>query len=93
VTKAVSDSQQQRSDEFLSAVDASSSEGSIMLVLSRKSQESVVVARGDDGVHRLLKVTVLAVHGETVKPRFVVRSEPATETADTAPQIFRQPVM
>ena len=33
-----------------------------MLVLSRKSQESVVVG-GTDGLHRLLKVTVLDIRG------------------------------
>ena len=35
-----------------------------MLVLSRKSQESVVVG-GADGFHRLLKVTVLGIKGGT----------------------------
>jgi carbon storage regulator len=42
-----------------------------MLVLSRKSRESVVVG-GTDGFHRLLKVTVLAVKGATVKLGFEV---------------------
>jgi len=37
-----------------------------MLVLSRKSRESVVVS-GDDGIRRLLKVTVLGIQGESVK--------------------------
>ena len=35
-----------------------------MLVLSRKSRESVVVG-GSDGFHRLLKVTVLGIKGRT----------------------------
>jgi carbon storage regulator CsrA len=42
-----------------------------MLVLSRKSRESVVVGQ-DDGIHRLLKVTVLDVQGENVKLGFEV---------------------
>ncbi len=42
-----------------------------MLVLSRKSRESVVVG-GADGVHRLLKVTVLAIRGKQVKLGFEV---------------------
>jgi carbon storage regulator CsrA len=42
-----------------------------MLVLSRKNQESVVVG-GDDGFHRLLKVTVLGIHGANVKLGFDV---------------------
>ena len=35
-----------------------------MLVLSRKNRESVVVG-GDDGFHRLLKVTVLEFEART----------------------------
>jgi carbon storage regulator CsrA len=42
-----------------------------MLVLSRKNQESVVVG-GTDGLHRLLKVTVLAIKGTNVKLGFEV---------------------
>ena len=42
-----------------------------MLVLSRKSQESVVVG-GADGFHRLLKVTVLGIRGANVKLGFEV---------------------
>ena len=42
-----------------------------MLVLSRKDQESVVVG-GADGFHRLLKVTVLGIHGTSVKLGFEV---------------------
>jgi carbon storage regulator len=42
-----------------------------MLVLSRKRQESVVVG-GADGLHRLLKVTVLGIQGRTVKLGFDV---------------------
>lgn len=42
-----------------------------MLVLSRKNHESVVVG-GSDGIHRLLKVTVLGIHGTNVKLGFEV---------------------
>ncbi len=42
-----------------------------MLVLSRKNRESVVIG-GDDGLHRLLKVTVLDIRGADVKLGFEV---------------------
>ena len=42
-----------------------------MLVLSRKSRQSVVVG-GSGGFHRLLKVTVLAIQGAKVKLGFDV---------------------
>ena len=42
-----------------------------MLVLSRKSQESVVIG-GNDGVHRLMKVTVLDIQGRNVRLGFEV---------------------
>jgi carbon storage regulator len=42
-----------------------------MLVLSRKSQESVVVG-GEDAFHRLIKVTVLGIQGTKVKLGFEV---------------------
>jgi carbon storage regulator CsrA len=42
-----------------------------MFVLSRKSRESVVVG-GDDGIHRMLKVTVLGVSGGNVRLGFEV---------------------
>jgi len=45
-----------------------------MLVLSRKNQESVVIG-GADGIHRLLKVKVLAIHGTTVKLGFEVDAD------------------
>lgn len=44
-----------------------------MLVLSRKSKESVMVG-GSDGFERLLKVTVLDVRGGIVKLGFEVDS-------------------
>jgi len=40
-----------------------------MLVLSRKSRESVVIG-GTDGFHHLLKVTVLGIGGGKVKLGF-----------------------
>lgn len=40
-----------------------------MLVLSRKNRESVVVG-ATDGLHRLLRVTVLGINGANVKLGF-----------------------
>ena len=45
-----------------------------MLVLSRRSQESVVIG-GADGFHRLLRVTVLGIKGAIVKLGFEVDSD------------------
>ena len=45
-----------------------------MLVLSRKHQESVVIG-GPDGLHRLLKVTVLGINGTNVKLGFEADSD------------------
>ena len=45
-----------------------------MLVLSRKKQESVLIG-GPDGIHRLMKVTVLAIKGANVKLGFEVDDE------------------
>ncbi|RQV99032.1 carbon storage regulator [bacterium] len=45
-----------------------------MLVLSRKSRESVVVGAAD-GFHRMLKVTVLDIRGLNVKLGFEVDPE------------------
>ena len=42
-----------------------------MLVLSRKSRESVVIG-GSDGIHRLMKVTVLDIRGSKVRLGFEV---------------------
>lgn len=42
-----------------------------MLVLSRKSRESVVIG-GADGLHRLLRVTVLGIKGAIMKLGFEV---------------------
>ena len=40
-----------------------------MLVLSRKNRESVVIG-GPDGLHRLVKVTVLDIRGTNVRLGF-----------------------
>ena len=45
-----------------------------MLVVSTRNRESVVVG-GADGIHRLLKVTVLGIHGTNVKLGFDVDSD------------------
>ena len=45
-----------------------------MLVLSRKSRESVVIG-GSDGLHRLMKVTVLGIRGTNVRLGFEVDPE------------------
>jgi carbon storage regulator CsrA len=45
-----------------------------MLVVSRGSRESVVVG-GDDGIHRLFKVTVLDISGGRVRLGFEVDAD------------------
>ena len=45
-----------------------------MLVLSRKSRQSVMIG-GTDGFHRLLKVTVLEINGAKVKLGFEVDAD------------------
>jgi carbon storage regulator len=45
-----------------------------MLILSRKNRESVVIG-GTDGLHRLLKVTVLGIEGTHVKLGFEVDAD------------------
>jgi carbon storage regulator len=46
----------------------------VMLVLSRKNRETVVVG-GDSGVDRMLKVTVLEIKGGRVRLGFDVPSD------------------
>ena len=53
-----------------------------MLVLSRKTRESVVVG-AEDGIHHLLKVTVLEIGAGKVKLGFEV---------DAAVPVFRQEI-
>lgn len=45
-----------------------------MLILSRKNRESVIVG-ATDGFHRMLKVTVLAIKGASVKLGFEVDAD------------------
>lgn len=45
-----------------------------MLVLTRKQQQSVVVG-GEDGIHQLLKVTVLDITNGSVKLGFEVNAD------------------
>ena len=52
-----------------------------MLVLSRKSRESVVIG-GSDGLHRLLKVTVLDVQGGNVKLGFEADADIAVHRSE-----------
>ncbi|HJT77817.1 MAG TPA: carbon storage regulator [Gemmataceae bacterium] len=52
-----------------------------MLVLSRKSQESVVVG-GSDGYQRILKVTVLEIRGTTVRLGFEAEPDIAVHRSE-----------
>jgi carbon storage regulator CsrA len=52
-----------------------------MLVLSRKSRESVVVG-GSDGFRRLLKVTMLGIQGAKVKLGFEVDPDVAVHRSE-----------
>lgn len=52
-----------------------------MLVLTRKSQESVVVG-GTDGFERLLRVTVLEINGGAVRLGFEVDREVPVHRAE-----------
>ena len=67
-----------------------------MLVLSRKSQESVVVG-GADGFDRLLKVTVLSIQNGRVKLGFEIDSsipvfrEEIWESIRAAQSLIRPP--
>ncbi len=45
-----------------------------MFVLSRKNKESVVIG-GADGIHRVMKVTVLSIDGDDVKLGFEVDAD------------------
>ena len=52
-----------------------------MLVLSRKSQESVVVG-GPDSHERILKVTVLEIRGTTVRLGFEAEADIAVHRSE-----------
>jgi len=58
---------------FFLALTATSDEKGVstMLVLSRKTQESIIVG-GSDGFERLLKVTVLKISGGNVRLGFEI---------------------
>ena len=57
-----------------------------MLVLSRKSQESVVIG-GSDGLHRLMKVTVLGIKGTNVKLGFEADADVPVHRSEVWEQI------
>lgn len=59
-----------------------------MLVLTRKSHESVVIG-GEDGIHRLLKVTVLAIQGERVQLGFEVPDAVSVQRLETWKRIHK----
>ncbi len=52
-----------------------------MLVLSRKSQEAVVIG-GSDGFHRTFRVKVLEIRGATVKLGFEVDTDVPVHRAE-----------
>ena len=60
-----------------------------MLVLSRKSQESVVIG-GTDGLHRLMKVTVLDIQGRNVRLGFEVDAEVPVHRSEVWEKICAQ---
>jgi carbon storage regulator len=62
-----------------------------MLVLSRKHRESVVIG-GDDGVHRLLRVTVLGIRGTHVKLGFEVDADIPVHRAEVWERIRAEAV-
>jgi carbon storage regulator CsrA len=57
-----------------------------MLVLSRKHRESVVVG-GPNGVERLLRVTVLEIHGRSVRLGFEVNKDVPVHRSEVWEQI------
>ena len=57
-----------------------------MLVISRRNRESVVVG-GTDDVHRLLKVTVLAIKGANAKLGFEVDPDVLVHRSEVWEQI------
>lgn len=63
-----------------------------MLVLSRKSRESVVVG-GSDGLHRLLKVTVLDIRGTNVRLGFEVDPGVPVRRSEVWERINAEPTM
>jgi carbon storage regulator CsrA len=62
-------------------LDRNKNGGSSMLVLTRKTQESVVVG-GSNGFEQLLKVTVVQISGEKVRLGFEVDKEVPVHRAE-----------
>lgn len=60
-----------------------------MLVLSRKSQETVVVG-GSSGFEHLLKVTVIEIRGGTVKLGFEIDASVPVHRAEVRERILAQ---
>ena len=58
-----------------------------MLVLSRKSEESVVIG-GSDGLHRLVRVTVLGIRGANVKLGFEADADVPVHRSEVWEQII-----
>ena len=58
-----------------------------MLVLTRKNRESVVIG-GDDGLHRLLKVTVLEITGGRVRLGFEVDADVPVHRSEVWERIY-----
>ena len=57
-----------------------------MLVLSRTNRESVVIG-ASDGLHRLLKVTVLGIHGTDVTLGFEVDTDVPVQRSEVLERI------
>jgi carbon storage regulator len=60
-----------------------------MLVLTRKSQESVVIGAGE-GVHPMIKITVLSIHGDRVRLGFETDSSVPIHRAEIYDRIQTQ---
>ena len=63
-----------------------------MLVLSRKSKESIVIG-GGDGLHRVLKITVLEVGNGKVKLGFDVDGDVPVHRAEVWARIHAADVL
>ena len=61
-----------------------------MLILSRQNRESVVI-EGADGIHRLLKVTVLEINGTNVKLGFEVDPDVRVNLAENSERTRKGP--
>lgn len=61
-----------------------------MLIMSRQNRESVVI-EGADGIHRLLKVTVLEITGTNVKLGFEVDPDVRVHCAEDSERNRKSP--